>query len=448
MDLEQGKQLARDVVSLGKQKGADAVSVTMARSEELSVSVRNGEIELLNQAGASYLEAEVIVGQRSSTVHTCDLGEGSIAGLLDEALALAKHTEPDEFNTLPDPDELGEAETDLDLFDPRVEALTVEEMTALAMEMEQAALAADSRIIPDTAGVDSTQLLLCRANSLGFNGGYRKTAAALAVSCAAEDNGTGSNQNTGRKQSASWVSHAPHWDGLEAPSDVARTAVERVLRKLGAVKPETQSVPVVFDQITAASLVSSLASAASGGRVYQKLTYLADRLGEKIGSDALTMVDDPLIPRGHGSKPFDSEGVRTRKNVILEAGVLKSFLLGTYSANKLGMKTTGSSGGTSNFHLLPGNYTPEEIIASVDNGLYITSLSGQGTDLVTGDYSRGAQGLWISGGKLSHPVSELTIASTLDEIYNGILMVGSDLRHNRSVVSPTLKVEQMTVSGS
>ncbi len=160
------------------------------------------------------------------------------------------------------------------------------------------------------------------------------------------------------------------------------------------------------------------------------------------------MVDDPLIPRGHGSKPFDSEGVRTRKNVILEAGVLKSFLLGTYSANKLGMKTTGSSGGTSNFHLLPGNYTPEEIIASVDNGLYITSLSGQGTDLVTGDYSRGAQGLWISGGKLSHPVSELTIASTLDEIYNGILMVGSDLRHNRSVVSPTLKVEQMTVSGS
>jgi PmbA protein len=447
VDLEQGKQLARDVVELAKKKGAETVSVTVARSEEFSVSVRQGEIELLNQAGASYLEAEVNVGQRSSTVHTCDLGEASIAGLLDEALALARHTEADEFNTLPDREELGEADADLDLYDPRVEATTVEEKTAIALEMEKAALAADPRIIPDSAGVDSTQLMIARANSLGFCGGYKKTAAGLAVSCVVEDS-EGNGENTGRKQSGSWVSTAPHWCDLEAPGDVARTAVERVLRKLGAVKPKTQSVPVVFDPLTAASLVRTLASAASGGRVYQKLTYLAGRLGQRAGSEALTMVDDPLIRRGHASRLFDGEGVRSRRNLVLEAGVLKSYFLGTYSANKLGMKTTGSSGGTSNFHLFPGVHTPEEIIASVDNGLYITSLSGQGTDLVTGDYSRGAQGLWIEGGKLSHPVSELTIASTLDEIYNGILMVGNDLRFNRSVVSPTLKVEQMTVSGS
>ncbi len=448
MDLERGKRLARDTVELAKAKGADSVSVTMARNEEFSVSVRQGEIELLNQAGASYLEAEVIVGQRSSTVHTCDLGEPSIAGLLDEALALARHTEPDEFNTLPDRDELGAATVDLDLFDTRVEQTTVEEKTAVALEMEKAALAADPRIIPDSSSVGSTLILLARANSLGFCDGYRKTSAALSLSCAAEDRGKGGEQNTGRKQSASWYSADHHWGDLEAPGDVARTAVERVLRKLGAVKPKTQVVPVVFDPLTAASLVSTLASAASGGRVYQKLTYLAGRLGQRVGSPALTMVDDPLIPRGHGSRPFDGEGVRSRRNVVLEAGLLKQYFLGTYSANKLGMKTTGSSGGTSNFHLLPGDHSPEEIIASVDSGLYITSLSGQGTDLVTGDYSRGAQGLWISGGKLSHPVSELTIASTLDAIYNGILMVGNDLRFNRSVVSPTLKVEQMTVSGS
>lgn len=449
MDLEKAKRLARDVVDLGRKKGADTVTVTMARSEEFSVSVRRGEIELLNQAGASYLEAEVSIGQRTASVHTCDLGETSISGLLDEALALARHTEADEFYTLPDEDELGEAPDDLDLYDRRVDQTTVEEKTALALEMEQAALAADQRIIPDSAAVDSTLMLICRANSLGFCGGYRRTAATLAVSCAAEDRrpGTG-GENSGRKQSGSWFSSAPHWADLEPPEQVARTAVERVLRKLGAVKPKTQSVPVVFDPLSAASLVRTLASAASGGRVYQKLTYLAGRLDQRVGSAALTMVDDPLIPRGHGSRPFDGEGVRSRRNVVLEAGVLKRYFLGTYSANKLGLKTTGSSGGTSNFHLLPGPHSPEEIIAGVDNGLYVTGLSGQGTDLVTGDYSRGAQGLWIEKGRLAHPVSELTIASTLDEIYNGILMVGNDLRFNRSVVSPTLKVEQMTVSGS
>ena len=205
---------------------------------------------------------------------------------------------------------------------------------------------------------------------------------------------------------------------------------------------------MIFDPQTAASLASTLASAASGSRVYQKLTYLAGRLDGQVGSPALTLVDDPLIPRGHGSRPFDGEGVRSRRNVVVEAGVLKRYFLGTYSANKLGMKTTGSSGGTSNFHLLPGNHTPDEIIATVENGLYVTNLSGQGTDLVTGDYSRGAQGLWIENGRLAHPVSELTIASTLDEVFNGILMVGNDLRFNRSVVSPTVKVERMTVSGS
>jgi len=443
VDLESGKRLAQDVVDLGKAKGADTISVTMARSEEFSVSVRQGEIELLNQAGASYLEAEISVGQRTASVHTCDLGEASISGLLDDALALARHTEMDEFFTLPDKDELGEAPEDLDLYDPRIVEATVEEKTELALEMERLALAADPRIIPDSAAVDSTLMLICRANSLGFCGGYRRTAAGLAVSCAAEDSRPGSgDENTGRKQSGSWVSTASHWAGLEAPGEVARTAVQRVLRKLGAVKPKTQSVPVVFDPVSAASLVRTLASAASGGRVYQKLTYLAGRLGQRVGSTALTMVDDPLIPRGHGSRPFDGEGVRSRRNVVLEAGVLKSYFLGTYSANKLGLKTTGSSGGTSNFHLLPGPHSPEEIIAGVDNGLYVTSLSGQGTDLVTGDYSRGVQGLWIEKGRLAHPVSELTIASTLDEIYNGILMVGNDLRFT------TVKVELMTVSGS
>jgi len=448
VDLEQGKRLARDVVDLGRGKGAETVAVTVAKSEEFTVSVRRGEIELLNQAGSNYLEAEVTVGQRSSTVHTCDLGEASIAGLLDDALELARHTEPDEHNTLPDADELGQADAELDLFDPRVPEITVEEKTSLALEMERLALAADPRIIPDSSAVDTTQLLICRANSLGFTGGYRKTAATLAVSCAVEDGEDSDGENTGRKQSGSWYATAPHWGDLEPPAEVAGTAVERALRKLGATKPKTQSAPVVFDPVVAASLVSTLASAASGGRIYQKLSYLAGRLGEQVGSSSLTMVDDPLIPRGHGSKPFDGEGVVTRKNVILDRGVLKSWFLGTYSANKLGMKTTGSSGGTTNFHLLPGDHSPEEIIASVENGLYVTQLSGQGTDLVTGDYSRGAQGLWISGGKLSHPVSELTIASTLDEIFHGIIMVGNDLRVNRSVVSPTVKVSQMTVSGS
>jgi len=447
VDLEQGKQLAGDVVALGRKKGADTVTVTMARNRELSVSVRNGEVELLNQAGASYLEAEVSVGKRTASVYTCDLSEAAVDSLLDQALDLARYTEADEFFSLPEKGELGRADTDLDLLDPRVGEVTVDEQTALALEMERTALDADPRIIPDSSSVDTTQLLVARANSHGFCDGYRKSAAGLAVGVAADD-GSAGGENVGRKQSASWFSSAPHWDGLEPPEQVARTAVERVLRKLGAVKPKTQAVPVVFDPLTAATLVRTLASAASGSLIYQQLSYLAGRLSSRVGSPALTMVDDPLIPRGHGSRLFDGEGVRSRKNLILDKGVLNSYFLGTYSANKLKMKTTGSAGGTSNFHLLPGEHAPDEIIASVDKGLYVTSLSGQGTDLVTGDYSRGASGLWIEKGKLTHPVSELTIASTLEEIYNGILMVGNDLRFNRSVVSPTVKVEQMTVSGS
>jgi PmbA protein len=253
-----------------------------------------------------------------------------------------------------------------------------------------------------------------------------------------------------------WYSMARSVSGLEEPEYVGRKAAERTVRRLGAVKVETQRVPVVFDPRMARSLIGEIAEAIDGRAIYRNASFLAGQLGEKIASSKITVIDDGTIPGLFGSQPFDDEGVPTRRTVVIENGVLKSYLLNTYAARKLGLKTTGSASrgitgnagiGHGNFYLEGGEKSPEEIIAGVKNGFYVTELIGTGVNIVTGDYSRGAAGMWIRDGELAFAVSEVTIASTLQEMFGNIAEIGSDLEFRGSIAAPTLMIGEMTVAG-
>jgi PmbA protein len=243
---------------------------------------------------------------------------------------------------------------------------------------------------------------------------------------------------------------------LESSKFVGEKAAQRVLRRLGGRKVKTCEVPVVFDPDMAASLMRTLASALSGYALYKGASFLMGKLGEKIGSDLLTVVDDGTIPGGHGSRPFDAEGLPIRKKTVVDRGVLKSYLLDTYSGKKLGMASTGNASRSvgeppgvspANFFLTAAAHTPQEIIASIKSGLYVTEMIGSGVNLITGDYSRGAAGMWIENGELVYPVEEITVAGNLKEMFNNIEMVGNDLEMRSRTVAPTLKLAKMTVAG-
>jgi PmbA protein len=253
-----------------------------------------------------------------------------------------------------------------------------------------------------------------------------------------------------------WYTVARSAAKLEAPGEVGRKAAQRALRRLHARKVPTQKVPIIFDQQTARSLLSEVFEAVSGDAVYRKASFLADQLGETVGSEKLTVIDDGTLPGLFGSSPFDDEGVPSRRTVVIEKGVLKSYLLNCYTARKLGLKTTGNASrgitgnahcGHGNFYLEPGSQSPQELIASVKNGFFVTELIGSGVNIVTGDYSQGAFGLWIENGELAYPVSEVTIAGNLRQMLRGVEAVASDLEFRGSMASPTLLIGEMTVSG-
>jgi PmbA protein len=253
-----------------------------------------------------------------------------------------------------------------------------------------------------------------------------------------------------------WYTIARNYAGLEDPEYVGRKAAERAVRRLGAVKVETQRAPIIFEPRVARSLLGNLFEAVEGRAIYREASFLAGKLGEKIADERITLIDDGTIPGLFGSEPFDDEGVPTRRTPVIERGVLKNYLLNTYTARKLGMKTTGNASrgitgnagiGHGNFFLEAGDKTPEQILRSVKNGFYVTELIGSGVNTVTGDYSRGAVGMWIRDGELAFPVSEVTIASTLQEMLNGVAEIGSDLEFRGSVSAPTIMIGEMTVAG-
>ena len=438
-----------DLLRQAKKRGASAGDVLLADNTSFDVEVRFGEVETIQNAHRKRLGLRLFFGQRSATTSTSDFSEASLQQLLDDTCALAQAMAKDEYAGLPDPAETAETIADLQLWDEAVSHLPVEERTEMARAAEQAALAYDSRITNSEGGeYGSSESSILYANSHGFLGQYRSGFLQLSVvPIASDDSGM---------QRDYWYSTSRQMAQLETPTAIGEEAARRALRRLGARNVPTQKVPVVFAPMIAGGFLGHLCSAISGSALYRSASFLVDHLGQRIAPEHVTVYDDGTLPAALGSKPFDGEGLPTRRTTVVENGILKSYLLDTYSARKLGMTSTGNAARSAgerpsvsptNFVLEPGPHTPEEIIASIPNGLYVTGLIGYGVNLVTGDYSRGASGLWIENGELTYPVEEITIAGNLRQMLSDVEMIGNDLDMSRKITSPTLKISTMTVAG-
>lgn len=436
------------VLKRATARGARAADGFLVEERHFTGSVRLGEVDTVTHAHDQHLSLRVFVGGASAAASTSDLSRESLERVVDDATGLARVTGEDPHAGLPEATELIGYVPDLDLSDPEGHGLTPEEKIAIARRCEASALGADPRIT-NSEGAEywDRQASYAYATSGGFAGGYATSGFGVSVSPVATQNG--------EMQRDGWYSIARRRARLEDPAHVGRIAAQRTVRRLGARKVKTVEVPVVFDAETAASLVRALASAASGPSLYRRASFLVDRLGSRIASRLVTVVDDGLIPGALGSRPFDGEGLPTRRSVLVAEGVLESYLLDTYSARKLGLHSThhatrdgsGVSVGTTNLMLLPGSTAPEDLIGSVDQGLYVTELIGFGVNGVTGDYSRGAVGLWIEHGQLAFPVEEVTVAGNLLEMFAAIDGVGNDLVLRDRTAAPTLKIARMVVAG-
>jgi PmbA protein len=443
------RELARELLAKVRRQGATEADLLVVQTDSSTTQVRLRDIESLKSARERRLHLRVLFGKSSAATSTSDFSMRALDQLVDETCTLARATAADAFLGLPNPESMVASVPDLGLFDDEAQGLDVEEQIALVKQAEAAALDYDPRITnSEGAGLDTHFSQLVYANTHGFVGAYRTSSFSLAVSPIAAAGGT--------MQRDSWYAVSRQFKQLEAPDVIGTTAARRALRRLGARKVATQEAPVVFDPEMAASLLRTLAGAVSGTSIYRGSSFLLDRLGQQVAADTVTVIDDGTIPGALGSRPFDGEGLPTRRTVVIEHGVLQSYLLDTYCARRLGMTSTGNAArdasgisvGTGNFYLVPGTSTPAEIISSVKSGLYLTELIGFGVNLVTGDYSRGAVGLWIENGELTYPVEEITIAGNLNEMLGHIEMVGDDLVFRARTAAPTLKIARMTIAGN
>ena len=453
LDLE---SLAADVVALAIKAGATDAEAVAREGDEFSVNVRMGAVETLKESGSRGLGLRVFLGKRSGSASTSDLTAEGIRQLVEGALALARVTEEDPFAGLPETGEFGAVQDDLHLYYDDVYSLGGAERIEWARRVEAAALAADPRITNSDGGsFDAATGRKALANSRGFVGSYRTSYAGVAAAPLAKD-------ADGKMQRDGWWSSARRLSDVESPESVGQEAARRTLRRLGARRVATQSVPIIFAPETARTLIGSVFEAASGDAIWRGASFLAGKLGETIAAPDLTIVDDNtmLLPTGvggFGTSPFDDEGLPSQRTVVVENGVLRNYLLNTYTARKLGMLSThnaarglaGAPGvGCGNLYLQPGNMTKEQILGEVKAGLYVTSLMGFGTNMVTGDYSRGATGLWIENGQLTHAVEEITVAGNLAEMLRNVTAIGNDIRFRGSVASPTLRIDGMTIAGA
>jgi PmbA protein len=431
--------LAEGLVSYGQKSGASQVEVTVSEGTEFSVRVREGGIEKLTEAGSRGLSLRLFVDQKAATASSSDLSKETLERLVDNAIKRARLSGSDPFAGLPELEKVSVQAEALKLFDPAIPALPPEKKIAYAKETERIALA-DKRVKKSTgAGFGSYVETLHLANSSGFSGSYFRTSCSCSVGLQA-----GEGDNLFQE---GWWDQSLRIGDLMPAEAIAKKAVHRVTRLIGARKVESQNVPVVFEPPMTGALLGFLAVCVGGEAVNQGQSFLVGKLGEKIGNDLVTVWDDGLLPGGSGTSPFDTEGVPCRKTAVVERGVLRSYILDTYNARKLKMKSTGNAGGTSNFYLAAGQSAPEEIVKSVEKGLLLTGTMGQGIVPTTGDISRGAFGLWIEKGEIAFPVAEITISGNLGQILKGVAMVGNDLMFRRATTGPTIKVAEMTVGG-
>lgn len=442
-------ELARDAVRLALERGASDAECTISEGQNFSVRVRMRALETLQDAGSRSAGLRVLIGKRVGSAYTSDLSSAGVRQMVESALALAAIATEDPYADLPDASELGSLSGDLQLYSDDIHGIDTAARIQAALEAEEAALSSDPRITnSDGASFSASGGERVFANSRGFLGSYRTSSCSLRatpVACQGD-----------AMERDFWFSSARTPSKLESPAAIGRRAAERTVRRLGARKVPTQKVPVIFDPLMARSLLGSICDAVDGDSIYRKASFLAGKLGERVASETVTVIDDGTLPGLFGTSPFDDEGVPSRRTVVIDHGVLKSYLLNTYTARKLGLRTTGSASrgvtgnagvGHGNFYMQKGERSPEEIIRGIRRGLYVTELIGRGVNIVTGDYSRGAAGLWIENGEFAYPVSEITIAANLREMLMDVEAAGSDLEFWGSVASPTLLIREMTVSG-
>ena len=438
-----------DLLRRARAGGAVEADAFMVEEELQTVQVRLGTVESLKHARENRCSLRIFTESGSASATTSDLSPGALARLVDESVRLARVARRDEYSGLPAPEALARDVPDLDIWDTEGHAMGVEDKIDWARRAETAALETDARV-RNSEGAEfyDRQGRVAYASSGGFAGGFRISSFALSVTPVASENGD--------MERDYWYTSARHLADLESPEEIGREAARRAVRRLGGRKGETAEVPVVFDPETAASLVRGLAVAASGPSLYRGTSFLVGQHGRSVASPRVTIVDDPLMPKGLGSRPFDGEGLPSRRTVLVDRGVLANYLLDTYSARRLGLVATGHAAreggggvtvGYTNLYLEPGPWAPAEILRSVDRGLYVTELIGFGVNFVTGDYSRGAVGFWIEGGELTHPVEEITIAGNLGQMMQDVEMVGRDLTFRDQTAAPTLKISRLTVAG-
>jgi PmbA protein len=444
------KEIAAGVVQRAMQRGATAAECVIRDGTEFSTAVRLGEVETLKESGSKALGIRVFVGQRAASTWTSDLSPQSLQQMIDSALELAKVTTEDPFASIPEAAQLGSIDRDLDLYYDDVNSLSTADRIDYARRAERAALDFDPRISNSEGGsFDVATGRKVLANSHGFVGEFQRSYCSVSAVPIARD-------EQGNMQRDYWYSVSRTMGKLESAESVGQTAAKRTLQRLGARKVKTARVPIIFDPQVARSLLGHIFEAANGESIYRNASFLTGKLGEQIAGENVTVIDDGTIPGGFGSSPFDMEGVPTRRTVVVENGVLKSYLLNTYAARKLGLATTGNASrglagnpgiGSGNFFLEPGTKTPQQLIGDVKDGLYVTEFLGFGVNLVTGDFSRGAGGLWIVNGELTYPVEEITVAGNLKEMLRNISEIGNDLEFRGSVACPTIRIDGMTVAG-
>ena len=444
------REIAQDIVRRAMNGGATTAECVVREGDEFSTLVRLGQVETLKESGAKSIGVRVFYGQRAASTYSSDFSREGLDRMVSSALALAKITSEDPFGGIPEASQLGSLSGDLALYHEDVYSLPGPDRIDYASRAEKAALDFDPRIKNSEGGsFDAATGHKVLANSHGFVGEYRRSYCSVAAVPIAQT-------EDGAMQRDYWYSVARTLKKLDPPEEVGRIAAERTLRRLGARKAKTAHVPVVFDPMVATSILEHIFEGVNGDSVYRGASFLAGKLGQKIAGENVNVIDDGTMPGGFGTSPFDGEGVPTRRTVVIESGVLKSYLLNTYTAKKLGLQTTANASrglagmpgiGPGNYFLQPGSKTPKELISGIKEGLYVTEFLGQGVNLVTGDYSRGASGLWISGGELAYPVEEITVAGNLKELFFNISEIANDLEFRGSVAAPTIRIDGLTVGG-
>ncbi len=430
--------LVEQSLAEARAAGATEADVGVSVDTGLSVGVRLGEVETLEYQRDRGMGITAYVGKRKGTATTGDLSWGAIADTVRKAVSIARFTAEDECAGLPEPDTLAREVPDLDLSHPW--DLEAEEGIALALRCEAAALGLDPRVTnSEGASVAAHRSLRVYGNSLGFVGGYPSTY--YSVSCVVM------GQEGEQQERDYWYTAARDWRALEDAEAVGRQAAERTVRRLGARRIATTRAPVLFVPELARGLVGHFIAAVRGGAQYRKSTFLLDAAGSAVFPAFFGISERPHIRRGLGSAPFDGEGCATHDRELVAGGVLEGYVLNTYAARKLGLKTTGNAGGVHNLSVHPGADGFESLLRRMGRGLVVTELMGQGVNGVTGDYSRGASGFWVEGGAIAHPVNEITIAGNLKDMYRHLVAVGSDVDERGSIRTGSMLVAEMTIAG-